>query len=77
MKDVSSHEMKCYLQCRRQILSVRSLQQVMLELQCTESLVWASKNTTCCVSAKKQMKRMQAHICWKALSPWEKLFMQF
>ncbi len=45
----------------------------MLELQCTESLVWASKNTNCCVSAKKQMKRMQAHICWKLLSQWEKV----
>ncbi len=49
-----------------------------LELQCTESLVWASKNTNCCVSAKKQMKRLQAHICWKAsFSVRESWFMQF
>ncbi len=35
-----SHEMKCYLQCRRQILMLELFaEQVMLELQCTESLV--------------------------------------
>ncbi len=36
-----SHEMKCYLQCRRQIFMCYSFfaEQVMLELQCTESLV--------------------------------------
>ncbi len=37
MKDVLSHEMKCYLQCRRQIFMCLSFfaKQVMLELQCT------------------------------------------
>ncbi len=38
----------------------------MLELQCTESLVRASKNTNAVFSATKQIKRMQGHGCWKA-----------
>ncbi len=38
----------------------------MLELQCTESLFRASKNTNAVFSATKQMKRMQGHGCWKA-----------
>ncbi len=62
-----SHEMKCYLQCRR-FSCVRAFfaEQVMLELQCTESLFRASKNTNAVFSATKQMKRMQGHGCWKA-----------
>ncbi len=35
----------------------------MLELQCTESLVRASKNTNAVFSATKQIKRMQGHGC--------------
>ncbi len=38
----------------------------MLELQCTESLVYSFKNTNAVFSATKQMKRMQNHGCWKA-----------
>ncbi len=39
---------------------------IMLELQCTESLFRASKNTNAVFSATKQMKRMQGQGCWKA-----------
>ncbi len=36
---------------------------VMLELQCTKSLVRASKNTNALFSATKQKKRKQGHRC--------------
>ncbi len=45
----------------------------MLELQCTESIVYSFQNTNAVFSATKQMKRMQAHGCWKLLSQWEKV----
>ncbi len=45
----------------------------MLELQCTESLFRASKNTNAVFSATKQMKRMQGQDAEKLLSQWEKV----
>ncbi len=45
----------------------------MLELQCTESRVWASKNIMRCFNATKQMKRMQGQGCWKASFSGEKV----
>ncbi len=80
MKDVSFSWNECFCNAEEDFN--------VLELFCRASYVrasihritsfWASKNTNCCVSAKKQMKRMQAHICWKA-SFWvrESWFMQF
>ncbi len=68
MKDVFSHEMKCYLQCRRRFH--------VLETFCKASHIRASmhritsfrasKNTNAVFSATKQMKRMHGHGCWKA-----------
>ncbi len=45
----------------------------MLELQCTESLVWASKNTNCCVSAKSKWRECKPTYAEKLLSQWEKV----
>ncbi len=41
MKNVLSHEIKCFLQCRRQICMSLSFfaEQVILELKCTKSLL--------------------------------------
>ncbi len=51
---------------------------VMLELQCTRSLVRAYKNTNAVFSATKQMKRIHGHGCWKAyFSVRESCLMQF
>ncbi len=56
----------------RKLLTSFFAEQVMLELQCTESLFRPSKNTNAVFSATKQMKRIQGHGCWKA-SQWEKV----
>ncbi len=48
-------------------------EQVMLELQCTESLFRASKNTNAVFSATKQMKRMQGQDAEKLLLSERKL----
>ncbi len=77
MKDVFFlHEMKCYLQCRKQISCVRNFfaEQVMLELQCTESLVFrASKNTNAVLVQLSKWRECKATGCWKASSQWEKV----
>ncbi len=59
MKDVLFHEMKCYLQCRRQIFMFRAF----LRAKNTNAL---ELRTHAVFSATKQMKRMQGHGCWKA-----------
>ncbi len=49
-----------------------------LELQCTESLVWASKTLIAVLVQKSKWRELQAHICWKAsFSVRESWFMQF
>ncbi len=64
--------------CRRQVFMLELFaEQVMLELQCRESLIRASKNTNAVFSATKQMKRMQGHGCWKASFSVKKVLMQF
>ncbi len=60
MKDVLSHEMKCYLQCRRQIFMFRAF------LRAKNTNAVRAKNTNAVFSATKQMKRMQGQGCWKA-----------
>ncbi len=68
MKDVSFSWNEMLFAMQKTDFHVLELfaEQVMLELQCTESLVRASKNTNAVFSATKQMKRMQGHGCWKA-----------
>ncbi len=60
MKDVSFYEMKCYLQCRRQIFMFRAF------LRAKNTNAVRAKNTNAVFSATKQMKRMQGQGCWKA-----------
>ncbi len=49
-------------------------EQVMFELQCTESLVWASKNTNCCVLVQKsKWRECKPTYAEKLLSQWEKV----
>ncbi len=55
-----SHEMKCYLQCRRQIFMFRAF------LRAKNTNAVRAKNTNAVFSATKQMKRMQGQGCWKA-----------
>ncbi len=57
-----SHEMKCYLQCRRQIFMFRAF------FKSKNTNAVRAKNTNAVFSATKQMKRMQGHGCWKAFS---------
>ncbi len=45
----------------------------MLELQCTESLFRASKNTNAVFSATKQWRECKAKDAEKLLSQWEKV----
>ncbi len=49
------------------------LQSTVLELQCTESLVRASKNTNAVFSATKQWRECKAKDAEKLLSQWEKV----
>ncbi len=71
-----SHEMKCYLQCRRQILMCYSFfaEQVMLELQCTESLVLELLRTLMlCLVQLSRWRESKATDHEKLLSQWEKV----
>ncbi len=58
---ILSHEIKCFLQCRRQIFMSLSFfaEQVILELNAQNHFFRASKNTNSVFSATKQMMRMQ------------------
>ncbi len=67
MKDVSFHEMKCYLQCRRQIFMFRAF------LRAKNTNAVRAKNTNAVFSATKQMKRCNAKDAEKLLSQWEKV----
>ncbi len=54
-----SNEMKCFLQCRRQIFTCLSFfeEKVILELNCTKSLLIASENTNSVFSANDEIAR--------------------
>ncbi len=72
MKDVSfSLNVICNAEDRFSCVRPFLQRQVILELQCTESLLRASKNTNAVFSATKQMKRMQGHDAEKLLSQWK------
>ncbi len=60
MKDVSFHEMKCYLHAEDRF----SCLELFLRAKNTNAV--RAKNTNAVFSATKQMKRMQGQGCWKA-----------
>ncbi len=56
-----SNEMKCFLQCRRQIFTCLSFfeEKVILELNCTNHFFIASENTNSVFSANDEIARPQ------------------
>ncbi len=75
MKMILSNEMNSFLQCRRQIFTCLSFfaEKVILELNCTKSLLWASKNTNSVFSALSKLWECEATNAQKLLSQSEKV----
>ncbi len=64
-RECKAKDAESFFLSERKLLTSFFAEQVMLELQCTESLV-RPLNTNAVFSATKQMKRMQGQGCWKA-----------
>ncbi len=73
-KNDSFYEMN-FLQCRRQIFTCLSFfaEKVILELNCTKALLWASKNTNSVFSALSKLWECEATNAQKLLSQSEKV----